>query len=90
MSVYLDKSVDYSKIIMIGDRVRSWDFPPREGVEDRYIEGRIAKYEYQTGLFIIEVEYDNVDWGDNKNRVGSHTYFPAHLSLDWHNRVEKI
>jgi hypothetical protein len=86
--VYLDNPVDYRETVKIGDKVRSWDFPVREGVGDRYVEGIVIE-DAGMGLMKIEVTEDSVDWGaGNGSRVGGTVHAPYWTHLDWKNRIE--
>lgn len=78
--------VDYSKIVKIGDRVRSWDFEPipHPDYPDRYVEGVIEYYYADVGLFKMIVDKDTAYPEDPRDVV----HFPAHMLFDFPNRVE--
>ena len=88
MSVYLDRSIDYGDVLKIGDKIRSWDFPVREGIEDRWIEGTVTQI--SMSLATIEVSKDSVNWGEDYNRCGELVRVPLFYGLDWENRIEVL
>lgn len=89
----------------VGDRIRAWDFERREGVEDRFVEGRvIAKgivpilcdeegLPYGGGFcgFTIMCEFDSLRAIDEDYcRVGHEVYVPYDNFCDFDYRVEKL
>lgn len=72
---------------MLNQRVRSYDFEPREGVGERYVEGTVT--DMKDGTITIAVDVDTA-FPDNP-RPEVFTALPGHMIFgDWEGRLTVI
>lgn len=73
----------------IGDTIKAWDFPPREGVEDRFVTGRvIRKGRTPVGYDAFTILCDHDAMGGY--RVGEEVFVPFQVAgLEWDTRVTR-
>lgn len=76
--------------IEVGQRIRSWDFEPIEGRDNRYVEGKVV--EIEDNLVSILVDFDSVKWKkDPIGRVGLITNTPLEIyGFDYESRLEVL
>jgi len=73
-------------IFQVGDRIRSFDFQPREEIGDRFVEGIIERIS-SDGRLVIRVDFDSTDM----NRVGLETKTPFWMPItEWDGRLTRI
>lgn len=80
----------------VGQTIRAYDFMPREGVEDRFVEGKIKKIlgidnsETGFGCYVIVAEKDTA-FKKNGGRVGEEVYVPFEVSfMEYDERVQAL
>jgi len=73
-------------IFQVGDKIRSFDFQPREEIGDRFVEGLIERIS-SDGRLVIRVDFDSTDM----NRVGLETKTPVWMPItEWAGRLTRI
>ena len=73
-------------IFQVGDKIRSFDFQPREEIGDRFVEGIIERIS-NDGRLVIRVDFDSTDM----NREGLETKTPFWMPItEWNGRLVRI
>ena len=86
------ETLRYEGLFEVGDHIRAYDFEPRTGTLDRYLEGRVTgvKTEPRMGgakVYVVDVDRDS-DAGPRMSRVGDEGYVPMGLAwFDFDGRV---
>jgi len=86
------ETLRYEGLFEVGDHIRAYDFEPRAGTLDRYLEGRVTgvKTEPRMGgakVYVVDVDRDS-DAGPRMSRVGDEGYVPMGLAwFDFDGRV---
>jgi len=86
------ETLRYEGLFEVGDHIRAYDFEPRTGTLDHYLEGRVTgvKTEPRMGgakVYVVDVDRDS-DAGPRMSRVGDEGYVPMGLAwFDFDGRV---
>ena len=73
-------------IFQVGDKIRSFDFQPREEIGDRFVEGIIERIS-SDGRLVIRVDFDSTDM----KREGLETKTPFWMPItEWNGRLVRI
>ena len=74
---------EVESVFQVGDRIRSFDFQPREDIGDRFVEGLIERIS-NDGRLVIRVDFDSTEM----NRVGTETKTPFWMPItEWAGRL---
>lgn len=85
----------YEGMFAVGERVRAYDFEPREGLPENYIEGVVSRVlpamNNETGFACyVVVPYKDSVFVKN-SRVGEDVYVPFEVCfLEYENRIVKV
>ena len=80
--------------VLIGDRIRAYDFEPMDGRVDRYVEGVVQRTssEYGAKCFVINCDVDSIcPKGSLGSRVGEEVFVPMEVSfMEYDSRITVI
>lgn len=72
----------YSKVAVIGDTIRAYDFKPMVGREDCFVEGKVTAVDNRGyDCFVITVTKDSWSVDGEKGRVGAEVFVPFEVSF---------
>lgn len=79
--------------ITVGTTIRSYDFEPMEGREDRFVEGTVIAHDVLDGasMLVIDCSVDSAFPDPDYSRVGSEVFVPMEMSMfEYDGRVVEI